>query len=103
MRRAAPASRRSGPLESSDASRAVHVLAAARTAGFGERIVAVRASGELTFVLGSGLEVRFGDASGLAAKVAVARTILPEAGPVGYLDVSVPERPVTGGNLKVAG
>ena len=56
-----------------DATRALHVLAAARIAGFGERLATVRAIGELTFVLASGLEIRFGDASALAVKLAVVR------------------------------
>ena len=45
-------------------------------------------------------EVRLGDASDLALKLAVARRILPAlAGVGGYLDVSVPERPVAGQDL----
>ena len=55
---------------------------------------------ELTLVQRSGLEVRLGDASDLALKLAVARRILPAlAGVGGYLDVSVPERPVAGQDL----
>ena len=85
------------PLADDDASRAIRVLAAARAAGFAERIATVRTTDELTFVLASGIEVRFGDATGLAVKLEVVRSILPLAGSVGYLDVSVPERPVSGG------
>lgn len=61
----------------------------------------VRASsGELTLVLRTRLEVRLGDGSDLALKLAVARRILPAlAGASGYLDVSVPERPVAGSTL----
>jgi len=59
----------------------------------------VRSSGsELTLVLDSGLEVRLGDLGDLHLKLAIARQILRAvgAGPStsGYLDVSVPERPV---------
>jgi cell division protein FtsQ len=59
----------------------------------------VRASrSELTLVLRSGLEIRFGDLGDLYLKLAIARRILHAvaAGPTsaGYLDVSVPERPV---------
>jgi cell division septal protein FtsQ len=59
----------------------------------------VRSSGsELTLVLRSGLEVRLGDLGDLRLKIAIARRILravgADASTSGYLDVSVPERPV---------
>jgi cell division protein FtsQ len=59
----------------------------------------VRSSGsELTLVLDSGLEVRLGDIGDLRLKLAIARRILRAVGAgastSGYLDVSVPERPV---------
>jgi len=59
----------------------------------------VRASAtELTLVLSSGMEVRLGDLGDLRLKVAIARRLLHrlEAGAAttGYVDVSVPERPV---------
>lgn len=62
---------------------------------------------ELTLVLGGGLEVRLGDAGDLRLKLAIARRILrttgaAAAGP-GYLDVSVPERPVLVSNSLVGG
>jgi cell division protein FtsQ len=52
---------------------------------------------ELTLRLRSGLEVRLGDASNVALKLAVAARVIPllDSG-TGYLDVSVPERPVSG-------
>lgn len=69
------------------------------------RIRTVRGrGGELTFVLASGLELRFGEDTELALKVAAAREILPLldqpalGGPT-YLDLSVPERPVAGTTL----
>jgi cell division protein FtsQ len=53
---------------------------------------------ELTLALGGGLEVRLGDTGDLRLKLAVARRILGQtdaaAGGTGYLDVSVPLRPV---------
>jgi cell division protein FtsQ len=52
---------------------------------------------ELTLVLRSGLEIRFGDIHDVRLKVAIARRILGVIGPAtttGYVDVSVPERPV---------
>jgi cell division protein FtsQ len=55
---------------------------------------------ELTLALRSGVELRLGDTSDLAVKLEVARRVLPQLGDVGgYLDVSVPERPVAGDDL----
>jgi hypothetical protein len=67
----------------------------------------VRAGKELTLVLGGGLEVRLGDHGDLQLKLAIARRILRATGTaatgVGYLDVSVPERPVLSLNSQVEG
>lgn len=52
--------------------------------------------GELSMVLASGTQVLFGDASRLRLKLAVVSRILPLAGDMPYLDVSVPERAVGG-------
>jgi len=55
---------------------------------------------ELTLVLRTGLELRLGDGSDLLVKLVVARHVLPQlAGARGYLDLSVPERPVAGESL----
>lgn len=55
---------------------------------------------ELTLTLRSGIELRLGDTTDLAVKLEVARRVLPRlAGLRGYLDVSVPERPVAGESL----
>jgi cell division protein FtsQ len=82
-----------------DAARAIQAVASARAAGFGAKIAAIRSNDhELTFVLVSGPELRFGDASALRTKLAVARQLLPLAADSGYVDVSVPERPVSGHN-----
>ena len=61
--------------------------------------------GDLTLTLGLSTELRFGDASDAALKLAVAEKILPDltappAGSIAYLDVSVPDRPVGGTELK---
>ncbi len=58
-------------------------------------------NGDLTLTLGSNIELRFGDASQAALKLAVSEKILPgltppPAGSIAYLDVSVPDRPVGG-------
>lgn len=59
----------------------------------------------LTLRLSSDTELRLGDASDAALKLAVAEKILPELAPpssgsIAYLDVSVPDRPVGGTELK---
>jgi cell division protein FtsQ len=55
---------------------------------------------ELTLALRSGVELRLGDTSDLAVKLEVARHVLPQLGDAGgYLDVSLPERPVAGESL----
>jgi cell division protein FtsQ len=74
----------------------------------GGRIRFVRSGGkELTFVLRSGLEIRLGEMHDLRLKLAIARRIVTILGPSvtsGYLDVSVPERPVVGsGNSQGGG
>jgi len=93
------------PLADADAAQAVRALAIARGAGFGRRIAAVRATDrELAFVLAQGPELRLGDASSLALKLAVAARLLPlVAGTTGYVDVTVPTRPIAGSNPKVSG
>jgi hypothetical protein len=67
----------------------------------------VRGGKELTLVLGGGLEVRLGDHGDLQLKLAIARRILRATDAAttggGYLDVSVPERPVLSLNSQVAG
>jgi hypothetical protein len=51
--------------------------------------------GDLSLVLGSGTEIRLGDADDLALQLAVAERVLEAAGPgMRYVDVSVPERAV---------
>jgi cell division protein FtsQ len=52
---------------------------------------------ELTLRLRSGLEVRLGDATDTGLKLAVAARVIPLLDPgTEYLDVAVPERPVSG-------
>ena len=68
------------------------------SSGLFRRVRFVRADPkELTLVLQTGLEIRFGDIHDVRLKVAIARRILGVIGPyttTGYVDVSVPERPV---------
>jgi hypothetical protein len=67
----------------------------------------VRGGKELTLVLGGGLQVRLGDHGDLQLKLAIARRILRATDAAttggGYLDVSVPERPVLSSNSQVVG
>jgi cell division protein FtsQ len=76
---------------------AAAALAPLPSALFG-RVRFVRADDkELTLVLRTGLEIRLGDIQDVRLKVAIARRILALIGPsttTGYVDVSVPERPV---------
>jgi cell division septal protein FtsQ len=76
---------------------AVRVLALVRRLRWPVRVrLAGVGEGGLTLVLGSGLDVRLGDASGLALKLAVARRIVPLARGACYVDVAVPGRSVAG-------
>ena len=67
----------------------------------------VRGGKELTLVLGGGLEVLLGDHGDLQLKLAIARRILRATAATttggGYLDVSVPERPVLSLKSQVGG
>jgi hypothetical protein len=62
---------------------------------------------ELTLILGGGLQVRLGDTGDLRLKLAIARRILARTGAAlggtGYLDVSVPLRPVLSTQPQVEG
>jgi len=80
--------------------RAVRALALARLQHVHLRIRMVRArERELTFLLGSGLQLRLGDLRAVRLKLAIAARIVPKIlaqGGYAYLDVSVPDRPVAG-------
>jgi cell division septal protein FtsQ len=85
------------------ALRAVRALALAREARFSGRIRMVRVrERDLTFLFGSGLELRLGDLRSVPLKLAIASRILPvlrAQDGYTYLDVSVSERPVAGTTL----
>jgi cell division septal protein FtsQ len=79
-------------------ARSIHLYGGART-------VASAPSG-LTLTLGNGVQVRLGDAGDLRLKLAIAKRILRVLGgpaATGYVDVSVPERPVADSNPQVSG
>ena len=66
--------------------------------------VARQSEGQITFVLGSGMELRLGDTGSLPLKLRVAAGILGplstgERSTLSYLDVSLPQRPVAGTQL----
>lgn len=92
------------PASAADAASAVAPLRAAPLPG-GVRFV--RGGKELTLVLAGGLEVRLGDHGDLQLKLAIARRILRASAAAasggGYLDVSVPERPVLSLKAQVGG
>ena len=85
-------------------SRAAELVAAASRAepALTKRIGTVRWQGEqVTFVLRSGTELRLGSPAHLRVKLAVASRLLQvlprsERSRIGYLDLSVPTRPVAG-------
>ena len=87
--------------------RAVRALALADEIRLPSRVRTVRARDhDLTFLLGSGLQLRLGDLHAVRLKLAVAARILPglrAKGDYRYLDVSVPVRPVAGTNLQPGG
>jgi cell division protein FtsQ len=79
----------------------LRVLSALRDVRLPVRVKAVRTSdGQLVVVLRDGLEVWLGEATDVLVKLEVAARVIPLLdGGVGYLDVSVPERPVAGFEL----
>jgi hypothetical protein len=54
-------------------------------------------------VLRGGLQIRVGDRTNLSLKLAVAAVILGHTPIFGYLDVSVPQRPVAHANRQLSG
>jgi cell division protein FtsQ len=87
---------------------AVRVAAALPAAHLPAHVLAVRDdSGQLVLQLASGQQIRLGDLTNLAVKLAVAAVVLPRARTARYVDVSVPTRPVAGysttANAQVSG
>jgi cell division septal protein FtsQ len=82
----------------------VAALAPVAAAGLRGRVATVKVDGtQITYVLRGGIELRVGRAANLPLKLAISRRILGTAPIAGYLDVSVPERPVAGPNPQVSG
>lgn len=87
---------------------AATALAAVRGASLPGGVSTVLAGrDELTLVLSGGLQVRLGDPGDVRLKLAIARRIIAATGAAatgsGYLDVSLPERPVLSSNSQVGG
>jgi len=86
-----------GAFVAGDLVTAVRAVAPLAGIHFPSRVVSVRTTGELTLRLRSGLELRLGDTREVDLKLAVADRVLRVLPPgSGYLDVSVPDRPVAG-------
>jgi cell division protein FtsQ len=90
-----------------DAATAVRALVPLSRVGLPVRVASSQAAGgDLSFSLRDGIVLRLGASQDLLLKLAIARKILPVVSPVTgtYLDVSVPDRPVSGvDNPKVGG
>jgi cell division protein FtsQ len=86
-----------GSFVEGDLVTAVRAVAPLAGIHFPSRVVSVRTTDGLTLRLRSGLELRLGNTREVDLKLAVADRVLRvlPAGP-GYLDVSVPDRPVAG-------
>jgi cell division protein FtsQ len=94
-----------GSTVSGEAAEAIRAVVPLRGTRFGRRVASAGAAGgALTLVLHSGLELRLGDDRDLLLKLAVGRRIVHLLGPAtGYVDLSVPGRPVSAANPRVAG
>jgi hypothetical protein len=87
-----------------DGGRAARALAALAGMPLPLPVRSARADAQsLSFVLGSGVELRLGNPRELQLKLAIARRILHGTEDFSYLDVSVPERPVAGPKAQVGG
>ena len=93
-----------GTLAAGGGAEEVAALTPVRAAGLGTQVVTVRvAVAQIAYVLRGGLELRVGTTDNLSLKLAIARKILARTPVAGYLDVSVPERPVAAANPQVSG
>ncbi len=82
----------------------IAMLAPLHDARLARRVASVhRVDGQWVYMLRGGLELRVGTPSDLPLKLAIARRILTRTTVSGYLDVSVPERPVAGLDAQVSG
>ena len=98
-----------GAVLEAGAGTAARTVALFDRVGLGHRVAWVTTDGSAPKAgLRNGLELRFGGASDLGLKIAIAKEIAPTlvrpalGGPA-YLDLSVPERPVAGDNPQPSG
>ncbi|HST25833.1 MAG TPA: FtsQ-type POTRA domain-containing protein [Gaiellaceae bacterium] len=84
--------------ERAETGSAILVATALRSAHLPGRVLSIRdeGNGQIVLQLQSGRQVRLGDSSNLAVKLAVAAAVLPRAIGASYVDVSVPSRVVAG-------
>lgn len=90
-----------GALAEGDLAVAIDTVAPLARSRFPARVTSVTTKGgELTLRLRSGLQLLLGEPADVRLKLAVAARVLPlVGGDTGYLDVSVPERPVAGSSI----
>lgn len=92
---------RGGTVDALSGGTAARAIAVLRAAHFGVAVRTVQAdAGHVTLVLRNGLELRLGEPTDLRLKLAIVRRALPFVAAGSYLDVSVPQRPVSGSTLK---
>jgi cell division protein FtsQ len=93
-----------GTLAEGGGAEEIALLNALGRAPLARRVASVhRVEGTWAYVLRGGLELRVGGRSDLALKLAIAERILARTPVFGYLDVSVPSRPVAGQNPQLSG
>lgn len=91
-----------GSTLSGNPRRAVQAVTPLAGTAFARRVRTVRATdSDLTLVLRTGLELRLGDTRNLVLKLAVGKRVAGIMGPgPGYIDLTVPGRPVASKSLK---
>jgi hypothetical protein len=93
-----------GMLAASGRGDEIAALGPLQGAGLVGRVATVHIDhGQIVYTLRGGIELRAGTASRLPLKLEIAHRILATTPVVGYLDVSVPERPVAGDNSQLSG
>jgi cell division protein FtsQ len=93
-----------GTLAAGGGAEEVGMLDALRDSGLTRRVASVHeVNGDWAYALRGGLQLQVGRRSDLALKLAIARRILEQNSLAGYLDVSVPERPVADANPQLSG
>jgi cell division septal protein FtsQ len=93
-----------GTLRAGAGAEEVALLDGLRGEALARQVRSVRqVDGQWTYVARGGLQIRVGDRTNLPVKLAVAAAILRRTPVFGYLDVSVPQRPVASANSQLSG